>query len=167
MNRREEISMSRYYHDLIERGFSVRRAWSEDLEKRGVLRSNENELVYDFSRAAQLAGVIRFTPLEQISTGRYGGYFFNEHLESEFARDRTVALLFGRVAILDFEVSQAYNDDLGLTTDRDDTDSLITYQELGFKRIGSLRPTDERMTMLRPGIINRLSRITRGEAKTF
>jgi len=167
MNRREEISMSGYYHDLVERGFSVHHGWSKDLEQQGVARPSQGELVYDLGRAALLAGVIRFTPLERVNNAKYGGYLFDERLEGEFARDRSLALRFGQAALLDFEIWQAYDDDLGLKSDRDDTDSLKTYEELGFRRIGSLRSTDERVTMLRPGIVSRRSGIARGEAETL
>lgn len=167
MNRREEIPMSGYYHDLIEHGYSVHRGWSKDLEQQGVARPIQGELVYDIGRAALLAGVIRFTPLERVNNAKYGGYLFSESLKGEFTRNRPFALLFGQAALLDFEIWQAYDDDLGVKSDRDDTNSLMIYQELGFRRIGSLRPTDEYITMLRPGIISRRSRIARGEAETL
>jgi len=76
MNRREEISMSGYYHDLVERGFSVHHGWSKDLEQQGVARPSQGELVYDLGRAALLAGVIRFTPLERVNNAKYGGGVF-------------------------------------------------------------------------------------------
>lgn len=165
MNQREEIPMSGYYHDLVERGFGVHRGWSKDLEQQGVVRPSQGELIYDLARAARLAGVIRFTPLEWVNNAKYGGYLFSERLEGEFTRDRPLALHFGQVALLDFEMSQVYDGDLELETDRDDKDSIRTYRELGFEQARPLRSMDERVAMLRPGIVYRRSRIARDETE--
>ncbi|MBC7869068.1 hypothetical protein H7X69_02730 [Candidatus Saccharibacteria bacterium] len=162
MRRREEIQMSGYYHDLVERGFNVNRGQYEDFEKQQTIRSNEDELVYHLARTSIIAGTIRFTPAERISGSRY---LFNEQMNGEFSRQREVALLFGHAALLDFEMSQAYDGDLELGANRDDKDSIRTYKELGFGQTRLLASMDERIVMLRSGMIYRRSSLVRREGK--
>ncbi len=154
--------MSGYYRNLVERGFSVRRSWDQDLEKQQTVYLNQNELLYSLARTSTLAGIIKFTPSERNSSARY---LFSEQMNGEFSRQREVALLFGHAALLDFEMSQDYDGDIELEANRDDKNSIITYKELGFERSKPVESTDERVVMLRPGIVYRRSRITRREGE--
>ncbi len=162
MRRREEIPENVYYQDIIKfkHSLSVSRVWHDDLDLQTGPIIDVGELVYNLEDETTLAGVIKFSPSDHISSVKY---LFSERMNGVFAHDRVLAIRFGQAALLDFEMSQEYNDDLGAAVDRQDTVGIKTYTELGFIQSGPFNSTDEAVVMLRPGIAYRLAKITKGD----